>query len=992
MNHTIIDNELLRSFAQEAKSYLPEIIRSIFDFHNDPTRIDRLEVAHRHVHTIKGAARMVGLEPLSNIAAALEDSFESIAAGNILSDQETVLTLSKSVNAIESYLDAGIDNFREDCIELSEALEALLKLMNRKQGRAGAQSSSLLDISDDQSSVEIKEQIHLTVEGGGEIPGEFITTPRLYSSHTIDSGLPAELAEVFIPEAEEHLKAMSSTLTVIAGQPGHMLDRDLIQNIRRSAHSLKGSASVVGFQQMADLAHRMEDLLDLLYDGALLADHEHITLLFQSTDMLEDMLSENIDNGLLNAIYVEYSQLLGQDVAQPREHRQFVNVDNESDTLFSLPSHLSSALQSHSGFVRVPIEKLDEIVNLITELMITRSTFEQQLTDFSSKLDELRTGSTRLNSVSNKMDVQLEAGALLRAVRHRIHIDDDKSGNKFIRPIPRISNNIGSFLNRYNALESAGGGGFTNDFDDLEFDRYTELHLLLRSLTEVADDVKTLDSELSSVEDKFETCLNRQGRLVGDIQDKLMRLRMVPISSLMSKAARAVRTTASQRGKSVKFVIEGDNTQLDKTAIEELADPLLHILRNAVDHGIESPEVRRSKGKAQAGVIKMKAYYDSTQVVIEISDDGCGLDPEKLRTSAVTGNYLSSGDAAKLPIEDLFSLVFLPGFSTAAEISEISGRGVGLDVARVAVHRLKGTIKVDSSPDDGTSFIIRLPMTMAVMRALTVRVGSETFAIPLNEVKQVVKVSPNQIEKIGKDYMAKIGGAVCPLVRLSSLLHLRPSSSKDKFDEPRTALLMDIDDRIVAVIVDETLGGREVVVKNLGNHLRQIKGIIGATIMGNGKVVLILNLAEYAEEAFKRRQQAVSITPRPMSVSRRSLTVLVVDDSLSVRRVLSNLIAGAGWKSLQAKDGMEALGILPTLPAPPDAVLLDIEMPRMDGYELISAMRNQKEYENTPIIVITSRSGHKHREKAFELGATDYIVKPYQDEVLLGLVRQLTQK
>jgi chemosensory pili system protein ChpA (sensor histidine kinase/response regulator) len=495
---------------------------------------------------------------------------------------------------------------------------------------------------------------------------------------------------------------------------------------------------------------------------------------------------------------------------------------------------------------------------------------------------------------------------------------------------------------------------------------------------------------LKVIFDRFDHSLNRQGRLSSELQDKVMRLRMVPLSTLSSRLARTVRTVAAQRGKLVRFLIEGAETQFDKTVIEEMADPLLHILRNAVDHGIESPAVRRAKEKPPMGTIRLQALYEGTQILVRISDDGAGINPERLRKAAVSGGYLSSIDAAKVPMTDLFSLIFLPGFSTAPEVSEISGRGVGLDVARIAIHRLNGNVKVESQPDEGTTFTIRLPMTLAVMRALLVKIGQETFAIPLVGIKQVIKISSDKIDRVGKEPVVLFDNTVYPLLNLTKLLNFKI------VDESRGALqsvlLVHFEDRHVAIAVDEALGGREIVVKNMGNHLRQVRGVSGTTLTGNGTVVLILNLAELIQDVFRPRQQRTVPSVKPVSVSRRSITVLVVDDSLSVRRVLSNLISSAGWKPVLAKDGLDALEMLPRLTTPPDIVLLDIEMPRMDGYELISALRSQPKHQQTPIVVLTSRAGQKHRDKAFEVGATDYLVKPYQDEVLLSLIRQLVHR
>lgn len=948
-----IDQELLRSFAAEAKSYLPEILRGIMDFRHDPNQVERLEDSHHYVHTIKGAAAMIGLMSLGELAVQLEEAFENIAAGRVLFSDQAVSTLSQVVTMIGAYLDRAVAGQADREAVLAEASQ-LLRRLSLATGEARSASET---------------QAAAAESRAGEPPAS-----------PLDPELSAELLEIFLPEAEEHLRTISLALPALAGQPDNM---ELLQNIRRSAHSLKGSAGVVGFHEISRLAHRMEDFLDLLYDGELSLTPELLKLLYASTDALEDMTSGRSDQRALGSLYNSYEQLLGAHRAEtataaPRPAAA-LSVAERGDP--ATQSALVAMSQQRSQFVRVPIGQLDEVVKLVTELIITHASFEQNLTEFTHQLEELKSSATRLGRVSTKMEVEYEASALGRGLA--------------LAP-PEALNGAANAPNAVDAMNASRPAASrvtaqTHGFDDLEFDRYTEFHLLLRSLTEVSNDVETLDRELSVVRDHFGAALTRQERLSSEVQDKVMRLRMVPLSTLSSRFMRTVRTVAGQSGKAVSLVLEGEETQLDMTVIEGMADPLQHFLRNAVDHGIETAPVRQARDKPPTGTVRLRAGYEGTQIVIQISDDGAGIDPERLRVAAINGGYISPHDAARVPVEDLLSLIFLPGFSTADQVSEISGRGIGLDVARVAIHRLKGSVKVDARPGDGATFTVRLPMTLAVMGSLMVKVSHETFAIPLAGVQQILKIGPDQIELIGKDQVVRVGETIYPLMSLARLLSLK--RPEERAHDRRPVLLMNVEGRQAAIAVDETLSKREIVVKNMGNHLRQVHGVTGATLTGNGSVVLILNLAELVREAFRPRTRLVA-TPakRATTVSRRTLTVLVVDDSISVRRVLSNLIESAGWKPVLAKDGLDAMEILPQLPAPPDVVLLDIEMPRMDGYELIGALRKQQAYEHTPIVILTSRAGQKHREKAFELGATDYVVKPYQDEALLGLIRQLAHQ
>jgi chemosensory pili system protein ChpA (sensor histidine kinase/response regulator) len=957
----IVNQDLLRSFAVEAKSYLPEIVRGISGFRGDQRRIECLEEAHRNARLIKGASSMVGLSDLSDVAGKIEECFENIAAGWIILDDRVATSLSDVVIEIGAYLEIAGSGSLDTAPPLDQALQSLQRLLGAGEQApvAGVQAAPATT------------PVHNGTNGA--VPPE---AARQWVDTQPD--IPADLLEVFLPEAEEYLRTINFSLPTLADQPSN---REVLQTIRRSAHSLKGAAGTVGFQEVSHLAHRMEDLLDQLYDGEREFTPETLHLLFNSTDALDDMISGRIEQRVLGSLYDAYTRLLDFDAPPPSgagfQPLRAPEPNTPGPLAVATPeaevprmAALAPALQKRGQFVRVPIEMLDEVGKLVAELIITRSAFEQNLADLSRHLEDLTTSATRLGRVTDKMGIQYEASTL--------------GGGLVLRA---------AFSQNGEVVAAGSPNSRPHGFDDLEFDRYTEFHLLLRGLTEAANDIQTLARELDQNRGSFESCLVRQGRLSSETQDRLMHLRMVPLSTLSTRLHRTVRNVATQRGKLVRFVLEGEDTRLDKTVIDEIADPLLHILRNSIDHGIELPVVRESKGKSPAGNIQLKAFCEGTQIVIQITDDGVGLDPERLKSAAISGGYLSGADALKLTEEDIYSMIFLPGFTTAPEISEISGRGVGLDVVRVTVHRLKGSVKVDSNPGNGTAFTIRLPMSLAVMRALLVKCGGETYAIPLTGISHIVKIEEQNIERVGADPIVRSGNTVYPMLELSKMLNLKSTAPPSgKPGAARPVLLTNVDNRPAAIAVDETLGGREIVVKNLGNHLRQVRGVTGATLMGNGNVVLILNVPELVRDSLRPRVQKPVVAARPSATPvRKQLMAMVVDDSLSVRRVLSNLLSGAGWKPVQAKDGLDALEMIPHLPAPPDIVLLDIEMPRMDGYEFISALRKQKSYERLPIVVLTSRAGQKHRDKAFEVGATDYVVKPYQDEELLTLIRRLAQ-
>lgn len=887
-------------------------------------------------------------------------------------------SMEPAMESVTDYIEESVEEIEQPC-EVQEAASTEIA------------AESLVDVEVEAAKVEEAEaneaEAQVSVWQTEEAQTEPQTGEQIIDHASVDhteqeqvyqANVPSEFLEVFMLEAEDHLRTLHQVLPLLVDQPAN---RAFIQEIRRSAHSLKGSAGMVGFSEITRLAHRMEDLLDLLYDGEMSLNAEKLNLLFLSTDALEDMTSGKVNTRTLDSLYVEYDQLLGsEEVAVEEQAEEFEEKiadieDGQAETAevesVQLDAPTVAGLQKQGQFMRVPIKRLDELVKLVTELIIARSSFEQRLTDFSQQLRELQSSSNRLRRVSSKMEIQYEASTL-------------GSGLSSLTPV--------SF-----AAASAAGVPMTplmnvntHGFDDLEFDRYTEFHLALRELSETASDVQTLDAELVALRTDFEAYLGRQKHLYSEIQDKLMRMRMVPVSTLEARLQRAVRTVSSQRGKRVRLILEGEGTQLDKTALEELADPFLHMLRNAIDHGIEMPGERYARGKGETGTIKLRAYTEGTQVVIQISDDGRGIDPESLRSTAIAKGYLSVIDAVRMSDEELYSLIFLPGFSTAQELSEISGRGVGLDVVRATVHGLKGHLTVDSRTGEGVTFTLRLPMTLAVMRGLLARAGNQMFAIPVSGVTQVARIAHEDVDIVGGEEVARVGGKVYPLMHLGRLLNL--AYPVDESVRRRPVLIMTIDDREVAVAVDDTLGAREIVVKNLGNHLRQVHGVTGATLMGDGSVILILNVPELVRGATRAKTDTGPLPPMKQQTARRALTVMVIDDSPSVRRVVTSLLQNAGWKTVQAKDGLDAFETLPQLPALPDVILLDIEMPRMDGYEFLSTLRKQEAYSHLPVAILTSRAGQKHREKAFELGADEYIVKPYRDDALIELLSRLTRQ
>jgi chemosensory pili system protein ChpA (sensor histidine kinase/response regulator) len=1106
-----IDRELLSGFTGEVKSNLPRIRRSFAMLAADPTRVDRLEEAHRLVHSIKGAASMLGLSALGHIAFLEEETIEQVASAQVEWTASVLEGLEHVLSLIENYLDAlNADTLHERPI-LTDAVKTLRRLQGQPESGDEAEIELLLGSEGDpvlappseesltpaapspvkraarpqavsaadlqreyanvppdlletfreeaedilhnvgdllrplesggtngQALLDIRRHAHTLKGAAGSVGlhalsslahrledllgaiNEGITSfspdihnlllatfdcigdmaeaqnladlgPRmgnLYARYTVlldeqadvaspaapmpgaeaaslpaEPPIPNELVEAFRAEAEDHLLKVGEGLRALEKGPE---DKSVIQEIRRTIHTLKGASNMVGMRSMSTLAHGAEDLLDAIYQGAVPLSQENLALLFNVADTLGDLASGGNQpevlarrNELMDILSGVPSVPATPTALEPLGAERAIDVPQPAEQAGSAPE-----ARRPSQYVRVPIERLDELVRLVSELLVNRSTFEQYLANYSQEIDELSHSTGRLKRISSQLDSGFEVTPLRGGI-----------GQLGVRAVVADRSKEES----------------RKDFDSLEFDRYTDFHLISRDLTETSSDIGSATGELSQRIADFDSHLNRLGRLTSEMQDKLMRMRMVPLSSLSTRLRRTVRVTSDRRQKPVDLIMEGEQVELDKTVLEEIAAPLEHLLRNAVDHGIESESTRQVLGKPSRGQIRLRAYHEGTQVVIQVSDDGGGMEPDLLRQAAVRGGFYSEADVAQLPLASLYNLIFLPGFSTARTLSETSGRGVGMDIVKSTVNKMKGITSIETEPGRGTTFSIRLPMTLAIMRVLLVESNGETLAMPLSVVTQILRVEPEQIERIGHQMVLRLDERVIPAVHLGEALRLpRPADASIR---RLPVLIVSLGERQLAFIAERLIEAREVVVKTMGTLLRRVEGVIGATLMGDGSVVLIVNPSDLAPAGAEEagRQMRAPAIPQVSGPS-RVYDVLIVDDSVSVRKVLSNLIRGRGWNPLTARDGVEALEIIERSVKPPDVVLLDIEMPRMDGYELLTLLRANDAHKRLPVIMLTSRSGEKHRRKAFDLGATDYLVKPYEEDTLLTVIRNVVSE
>ena len=777
--------------------------------------------------------------------------------------------------------------------------------------------------------------------------------------------LDQELLEIFLEEGVEILDQSDRKMVEWREQPD---DKGIITELQRELHTLKGGARMAGVSPVGDLSHAMESVFEAIVDNAVDLHMGHIELMEMSFDRLHRMLDqvqaqESVALGDDLVRYME-SVLAGEEMAlaaeaadedQPATEEKPTTptpaVPRKIERETALDQAAATGARPQQEIIRVRADMLDNLVNYAGEVSIYRARLEQQVGTFRFNLVEFDQTVTRLRDQLRKMEMETEAQILSRHEREKDEFDED--------------------------------------FDPLEMDRYSQLQQYSRALAESVADLVSIQSMLDDLTRESETLLLQQSRVNSDLQEGLMRTRMVPFDSLVPRLRRILRQTASELGKRAQLKVEGAQGEMDRTVLERVTAPLEHMLRNAIAHGLETPEDREKAGKGSEGNIRIQVSREATEVVILVSDDGAGIDHERIRQKAIERGMLKAD--ADLSERDLFGFILQTGFSTADEVSKIAGRGVGMDVVNSEIKQLGGTLDISSKKGEGTQFTIRLPFTLAVTHAIMVRVGDVTFAIPLSSIEGVVRMKLEEFQRRMDEGEIEYtyGGETYQIQELAVLLGL---DKADHIEGDMIPLLMSrVGDQRAAIRIDSVMSSREIVVKSVGPQVSSIPGIFGATILGDGSVIMILDLGPLIRRGaalqLRDEEDIVDVVETEEVEEERMPLVMVVDDSITMRKVTSRVLARHDMEVVTAKDGVDAVEQLQE--RIPDIMLLDIEMPRMDGFEVAGHMKSDSRLKNIPIIMITSRTGEKHRQRAMELGVNRYLGKPYQEADLLENVQDL---
>jgi len=954
-------DDTVKGFIEEVQGYISPIQEGVRTFYAEASQMDALEEAHRLVHTIKGAASMLDFTGLSHAAGEMENVINDVMAGTLSVSEDVLNALLFTVDQVDSY-----------CQEILVG-DADEKEMVRGVVKAFRRMRDLPEDGDEEAFDHVWES-----ESG------FDEDPLAEVDDVMEDGdFFNDLVQSFYVEAEEHMENTARFLNVLDSQvQGPTVitagQKDAIKEIRRSVHTVKGAAGMVKLTEISSWAHTIEDALDWLYEEAKEINRPLIDLLYDATDLLGLFISNpiQVDNDKLEAIRNGFKELLGADVIEPdesdaeafegtpdevsgvAEKKETVEIFEKPTEVVDLDEYVQAAPDVVFGkTLRVQMERVDDLVNLGGELSIALSGCEQKMEMFTNALGELELSRDRLRSIARDLETDYEVKAI------------QGLGTAFSSAIAGDGHAIQT--------------GVFEEFDSLELDRYTEFNLLIRSLAEAVVDMGAINTQMLSIYSDLDGFLNRQRVLLSELQNNMMLIRMTPMSSISNRLRQTVREVSRELGKQVKLVIEGEEIELDRQIWDKIIDPLMHILRNSIDHGIESSPRRQELNKPVVGAIKVWAAREGNQVVIRVADDGAGINYEKIKEIAEASDIYDN--VKNMSNEELALMIFQPGFTTSESVTQMSGRGVGMDVVKENIESLKGSVAVRSVKDQGTQFTIRIPLTLAVAEALLFTLDSQPYAVSLNDVNEVYRTRSQEITG-DMEGEVEIEGEIFPLFNLRKLMQRGPSEDVPAHERKETiVLLLNAGGKKISVAIEKMIGKREIVIKSLGSHLKHVKGISGATILGDGQVVPILNIEELiGGETVLTDGSDDDFQP----ITGKPLEILIVDDSVSVRQVVVRLMESQGWKTQTAKDGVEALERIRE--NRPDLIVLDIEMPRMNGYEFLNAIKVQPQFKNTPVVMLTSRATSKHREKAMSLGARGFVVKPYRDDEFIEIVMKLT--
>ncbi len=835
------DTDLFTTLKDDYRETLEYFNDALLQLESNPDDRDSLDKASRQLHNIKGFANSLRAPKLGELAHIFEDVLAAVNAGR-LSFQETL------ANLFFDGMDLFVHYLRkrevpaDKVAELVEAVEPLLLTAMEEESAA-----------EEESPAEDMEPL-----------------------------LPD-----FIDSARDNVEAINGGLSILAEEPSNS---EVLQEVYRNAHSLKGSAMTMGFERMGKLAHYMEEVFRVLQRGNLPVTSEACDALFETNDALTVMLDTLAASKRIKVDAESTMARLANLIPELKPEAKARVAEPGKAAIEPAPVRDAAAMTMDT--VRVPTARLDELVNLASEAAIAQI-------HLATEID----GLTRIGDRWQQM---------------RLHESD--LGDQFLE--------LGDLLEETS-----------------------------RRLREAAEN---------------------SGRHIETLQHRSMEIRMLPLALVLNTLPRTVRDLSRQFGKQVNFKVEGEETTIDKRILEQIGDPLIHLLRNALDHGIETPKARSRTGKSETGTIRLQAKQEGGKVFIILEDDGQGIDPKRLKEAAVDKGFVDEDEVEDWSQAQLLDLIFLPGLSTSGLVTDVSGRGVGMDVVRANVDRLKGQVEVTSELGKGTSFIISLPLTLATVHALMVQCAGEILAIPTYSVAKTLQVPLPEIKSIQGRRAIVHQEAILPVRSLASTLGWKEQNGSPGTEGKSIVVVLQAGERKVGFLVEDVLGEKEIVTKDLGSHLQEVDNVAGATILGSGEVSLILDVPQLLWTR-QREMSLESKEPREEEVSSvRGQLILVVEDQVVTRQMEKSILEAAGYRVVTAENGVDALNMLGQESF--DLVVTDILMPKMDGFTLTKEIRSSERTRNIPVVIVTSMESETDKMRGLEVGANAYLIKSSFDQ------------
>ncbi len=779
-----------------------------------------------------------------------------------------------------------------------------------------------------------------------------------------------EIMEDFLVEAFELIEQIDQDLVELENNPE---DLELLNRIFRVAHTVKGSSSFLNFDVLTGLTHHMEDVLNKARKGELKIEPAIMDVVLESIDMMKELLEAIRDNGNDTDIGMDITDICSRldAISQGKaiEKEEIAEEEPEEEPVAKEPVAKEAVEPKHESEAEEDIDyskMSDDEVEAEIERLLKEKKEEKKKKKALKEEGESTAPAKEVQQSKKEVEkpkptpkapVKTSSKSPTKApVKKQPASAIEQTIRVEVKRLDHLMNLIGELVLGKNRLLKI--------YDDVE-ERY-EGEKFLEELNQVVSSVSLVTT---------------------DLQIAVMKTRMLPVAKVFNKFPRMVRDLSRELGKSIELKITGEETELDKSIVEEIGDPLVHIIRNSCDHGIEDGDTRLLKGKSEGGTIELKAYHEGNNIVIEIVDDGKGLDPDMLRSKSLEKGIINEREADTMSDKEAYALIFKPGFSTAAQVTSVSGRGVGMDVVKTNIEKLNGIIDVDSEIDKGTIIKLKIPLTLAIIQALLVGVQEEFYAIPLASVLETVRIPLDEIYTIEGKNVLRLRDEVLSLVRLSDIFGVDQVYENN---EHAYVVVIGLAESKLGVIVDTLVGQEEIVIKSMGDYLKGIDGIAGATIRGDGRVTLIVDVAALMDLA---KNISIDITADTQSAQKvkekpSDYYVLIVDDSKMDRNIMKKALTPTGISLVEATNGQEALNIIKSGEYNFDAVLIDIEMPRMDGYTLASEIRKYSKYKHLSLIAVTSRTSKSDRLRGVESGMSEYITKPYSPEYLESVVRK----